>query len=183
MRSSFYKLKKGERMKKMFVLMFAAMVLLTSCADNRTADEIYSDSKKMISEKEFGKAVDELKLIKEKYPEDSLVVESTYKIAEIYMQDLHNFKEAANNYNMLADSFPSSKYGSKSRFMAGFLFANKVNNLEKAKETYSKFLQEYPDNELVESVEFELRNLGVPIEKIEELKDIIDKNDSTEVKK
>ncbi len=173
MNNSLYKLKKGEKMKKIVVLMFAIMVLLSSCADNRTAQEIYNDSNKLANQKEFEKAIVELQLIEEKYPEDVLVVESIYKMAEIYMQNMHNFSEAATNYNKLADNFPSSKYSAKSRFMAGFLYANKINDLEKAKETYSKFLQEHPGHELIQSVEFELRNLGVPIEKIEELKEII----------
>ena len=51
------------------------------------------------------------------------------------------------------------------------------------KEEYSKFLQEYPNHELKQSVEFELRNLGVPIEKIDELKDIVGQKDSVKVKK
>jgi outer membrane protein assembly factor BamD (BamD/ComL family) len=170
-------------MKKVFALVFVTLLLLTSCADNRTVDEIFSDVKKMVNEKEYEKAVDELKLIPERFTEDSLAVESIYKTAEIYMQNIHDFEKAAQNYSKIANNYPSSEYSPKSRFMAGFLFANKVNNLEKAKEEYGKFLQEYPNHELKQSVKFELRNLGVPIEKIDELKDIVGQKDSVKVKK
>lgn len=170
-------------MKKVFALVFVTLLLLTSCADNRTADEIFSDVKKLVSEKEYEDAVNDLKLIPKRFPEDSLVVESIYKIAEINMQNMHNFQKAAQNYSKLADNYPSSKYATKSRFMAGFLFANKIKDLEKAKGEYGKFLQEYPAHELIQSVEFELRNLGVPVEKIDELKDIVGNKDSVEVKK
>lgn len=172
-------------MKKVFIFVLAlvSLMMLTNCADNRTANEILSDVNKLVSEKKYEEAVEDLELIKDKFPEDSLVVISIYKLAEINGKYLNNYEAAAVNYSKVAEEFPASKNASQSRFMAGYLYANKVNDLEKAKAEYEKFIQEYPNSALKSSVEFELRNLGVPIEEIGELKNIIENKDSKEVVK
>ena len=59
--------------------------------------------------------------------------------------------------------------------MIGYVFANFLNDYESARLEYEKFLQLFSskaDSGLVESVKFELRNLGKDLNEIPQLKHI-----------
>jgi outer membrane protein assembly factor BamD (BamD/ComL family) len=86
---------------------------------------------------------------------------------------LQDFEKSVEKYTYIADEYPSHEDAPKARFMAGYTLANIMKDYERAKDEYSKFIRDYPEHPLVESVRFELRNLGKELEQIEELKGIM----------
>ena len=54
--------------------------------------------------------------------------------------------------------------------MQGFIFANEIMSHDSAKVYYKKFINRYPNHEMIESVKFELKYLGIGINEIPELK-------------
>ena len=54
--------------------------------------------------------------------------------------------------------------------MQGFIYANMLSNFEKAKNYYEEFLNKFSKHELAQSVQFELKYLGLDIKEIPTLK-------------
>jgi outer membrane protein assembly factor BamD (BamD/ComL family) len=81
----------------------------------------------------------------------------------------NNPAEAVQSYEEIIENYPESENRSKAVFMLGFLHANELNDTETARIFYTQMLREYPDHELIESVNFELANLGRPIAEIDSI--------------
>ena len=56
--------------------------------------------------------------------------------------------------------YPDSEFVGRARFMIGFIYANNLKNYELAKQYYNEFIELHPENELTESVKWELEHLG-----------------------
>ena len=61
-----------------------------------------------------------------------------------------------------------------SKFMQGYIHANELMNYDSASVLYRDFIDLYPNHEMVESVKFELKYLGLGINEIPELKHLIE---------
>ena len=94
------------------------------------------------------------------------------------MNKRQDLNAAIISFKKAADKYPNSDIGPKACFMAGFLLANNTDRLDEAKSTYEKFLKNYPDHELKIAVEFELENLGKPLDNIPQLKPILEDNEN-----
>lgn len=57
-------------------------------------------------------------------------------------------------------TFPEGEEYPRVLFLYGYINANDLRKLDVAEKVYLEFLTKYPDNELAESVKFELNNLG-----------------------
>ena len=77
-----------------------------------------------------------------------------------------NTEKAVTLYEELLRVYPDSEYNSTALFMIGYVCANQLGDNKKAKRVYSEFLEKYPDSELVNSVQFELENMGKTPEEI-----------------
>jgi TolA-binding protein len=71
-------------------------------------------------------------------------------------------------------TFPDSEKAPFSIFMQGYIYANELINHDSASVLYRKFIDLYPDHEMLESVKFELKYLGLGINEIPELKHLIE---------
>jgi outer membrane protein assembly factor BamD (BamD/ComL family) len=58
--------------------------------------------------------------------------------------------------------------------MQGYIHANELMNYDSASVLYRDFIDLYPNHEMVESVKFELKYLGLGINEIPELKHLIE---------
>ena len=85
-------------------------------------------------------------------------------------RDLQDFSKSIFEYEKFANQFPNNKKVPFSVFMQGFIFANELMAYDSAKINYEKFITKYPNHEMVESVKFELKYLGMGIKEIPELK-------------
>lgn len=164
--------------KKLFVLLMIS-ILIFSCSDNRTAEQMFQDGTELYKQEKVTRAIKTFEKLTNTYPDDPMTVKALYRLAEIYAGDLQDFESCIVKYDMIADQYPSHADAPKARFMAGYTLANIMGDYDRAKVEYEKFVRVYPEHPLVESVEFELRNLGKSLDQIEELKGIM-KSDSNE---
>jgi outer membrane protein assembly factor BamD (BamD/ComL family) len=158
--------------KQLFTLLLAA-VLIFSCSDNRTAEDMFQDGNDLYKEQKVTRALKTYDKLTNMYPDDDLAVKALYRMAEIYAGDLQEFETCVDKYTYIADEYPSHPDAPKARFMAGYTLANIMGEYDRAKAEYEKFIRDYPKHSLSESVQFELRNLGKELDEIEELKGIM----------
>ena len=104
----------------------------------------------------------------------SIHFESNYIIAEIYLNEIKNPNIALDYYNYVIEQFKGySKNNAdlernrnlyrKSLFMVSYIYSNYLGMYSDAYESYEFFLQEFPNDELIESVNYEM-NLLKPLE-------------------
>lgn len=160
-------------MKKQLFTLLLATVLIFSCSDNRTAEDMFQDGNELYKEQKVTRALKTYDKLTNMYPDDDLAVKALYRMAEIYAGDLQEFETCVDNYTYIADEYPSHPDAPKARFMAGYTLANIMGEYDRAKAEYQKFIRDYPKHSLAESVQFELRNLGKELDEIEELKGIM----------
>ena len=87
---------------------------------------------------------------------DSLVVKAQYQIADIYLNDVHNYTFAIKEFEKLINSYPDSEYAKKSIFMLGYINSNYIDSYSDAIYYYNMFLEKYPSDDLSYSVNYEL---------------------------
>jgi outer membrane protein assembly factor BamD (BamD/ComL family) len=160
-------------MKKQLGTILLISLLLFACSDNRTAEKMFEDGTELYKQDKINQAIRTFEKLSNTYPDDPLAVKALYRIAEIYAGDLQDFESCVKRYVFIADEYPSHTDAPKARFMAGYTLANIIRDFDRAKIEYNKFVRDYPTHPLVESVEFELRNLGKDLDQIDELKDIM----------
>jgi len=162
---------KGIAMQKVLMPLF--MLLLLSACDKRTPDQIYNAALDAKAQKKYDLAIKEYSQLADKAPEYEMLPKALYDMAEIHMNQLSDMDGAIKAFQRLANQFTHSEEGLKARFMAGFLLANNVKRYEEAANEYHRFITDYPNNPLIEAVQFELDNLGKPIEEIPTLRGLI----------
>ena len=166
-------------MKKQFITLLLISLLIFSCSDNRTAEEMFQDGTELYKEQKVTRSIKTFDKLTNIYPDDDLAVKALYRLAEIHAGDLQEFEVCIEKYTYIADEYPSHADAPKARFMAGYTLANIMGEYDRARVEYEQFVRDYPEHPLVESVQFEIRNLGKELDQIEELKGIM-KSDSSE---
>jgi len=154
------------------------LTFITVSCDRRGPDQLLEDAEVNITQNKFDEAIKDLEKLVNKYPDHEKAVQTSYRIAELHMNKRQDLNAAIVSFKNAADKFPDSEVGPKACFMAGFLLANNTDRLDEAKKTYEKFLEKYPDHELKIAVEFELENLGKPLDNIPQLKPILEDNEN-----
>lgn len=134
---------------------------------NQYKEQLFVLGEKFELDAKFEDAVTAYQKLTEKFGDSEKADFAQYKMALIYSNNLSNFNESIVSHKKLIEKYPSSKYAVQSLFMIGFIYANNLNDLDKAREYYKKFLKKYPENELVNSVKWELDHLGQDINEME----------------
>ena len=157
----------------MYFLYFIFFLVL-SC--NNSHIDLDSKWDKAVNFRQKSKLQESITLFKEIVElgkNDSLVVKAQYQIADIYLNDVHDYTFAIKEFEKLIDSYPNSDYAKKSIFMLGYIHSNYIEAYTDGINYYNMFLEKYPSDELVHSVNYELNlldSLGI-IEKINYLRD------------
>jgi TolA-binding protein len=154
------------------ILIYIIIIFISSCVNNQTADELYSNAEVARNDKNIKGALSNLDLILIKYPNHNLAAKTQYLIGDIYMNDLRDFNNAISAYSDVVHKFPDTDQEAQAQFMIGYIYANILGDKSKAEKNYKTFLEKYPDHELAPSVKFELDYLGKDINEIDVLKHI-----------
>jgi len=96
-------------------------------------------------------------------------LESNYMIAEIYLNDFKNYNISLDYFNEIMlfldgdeseKAIPDNKaLYKKSLFMSSYIYSNYLGMYSRGYDGYSAFLDEFSDDELIESVMYELDQL------------------------
>ena len=106
---------------------------------------------------------------------DCCYVQANYDIAEIFLNEYNNFNIALDYFNRIINSLSNKpisemnlnnkKIYKKSLFMSGYIYSNYLGLYSKGNRVYETFISQFPDDELIESVKYEM-SLLEPKEKI-----------------
>lgn len=122
--------------------------------------------------KRYNEAIELLKYLINRYPEEPIAAKAQYMIGDVYMNEIRDFDSALQAYRTVTVDYTGQKEEAHAQFMLGYIYANVLNNFEEARKEYQIFIRKFPQNDLVPSVKFELDNLGKDINEIDALKHI-----------
>ena len=158
---------------KKFPYIFLIFCFL-SCEIFKSADEHYSEAEDLRNKSKPLEAVKLFEKIVSKFPNHPKASDAQYLIAEIFYRDLQDFSRSIAEYRKFSSNYANSGKVPFSLFMQGYIHANELMNHDSASVIYKKFIDLYPNHEMVESVKFELKYLGLGINEIPELKHLIE---------
>ena len=139
----------------------------------KTADALWESAKNDVDRRQYESAIKALEKLTVTYPDSSLAPQAQFLIGDIFMTKKHEIDRALAAFQKVVANYPDYADAVKALFMIGFVKANYLTDYDGAREAYNDFLVRYPNHELIHSVNFELANLGRPIEDIDVLKDIV----------
>jgi len=88
------------------------------------------------------------------------------KIASIRQNDIREPDQAIAAYQRYLSTYPDGQMAPLSMFMVGYLYNNEIHNNDSAKASYQRFLDKYPQSENAPAAQFELQNIGKPLEDV-----------------
>jgi TolA-binding protein len=122
-------------------------------------DEFY-EALLLATDKDYSKAIKSLNLIIDKNKGKRSAAEAEYIIAEIYLNDFNNYSSAAKRYSDIINSYPQSfNVVKKSMFTLAYIYANSLDSYTDAIYYYELFKKEYPGDDLITSIDYELKDL------------------------
>lgn len=145
-----------------FILLFA-FLFFYSCNDNENI--LWSEAKLDYSNKDYTNCVIKLNKIINDEEDVELIVQSKYLLSEIYLNEYEQYFLALEYLNMIIDKHNNHALAKKSLFTAAYIYGNYLDAYSDSFNYYSKFLNLYPNDDLVESVKYEMNNLSPLLDK------------------
>ncbi|MFQ5603053.1 MAG: tol-pal system YbgF family protein [bacterium] len=149
---------------------------ILNCGNKATEESLRSQAQKLEQEEKYEEALEIYTKQLENFPEGKFADEALHKIAFINYNNKNAFDKAIENHKRLIHDYPDSRFVTQARFMIGYIYANDLKDYDQARESYTEFLKYHSDNELAESVKWELEHLGQDIN--EQLQHIFSKDKS-----
>ena len=161
-------------MKKIFLLPATLILLLfLSACGTKSESELLESAQMNIKSEKYAEALNDFKMILEKYPDGENASTATLEIGKLYhgkvVKDIsvtESLNKAVEYYETFFEKYPDNEDAPQALFMAGFILANELKKYDEASKAYNKFLEKYPNNELAFSAKSELDNLGKDPEEI-----------------
>lgn len=138
-----------------------------------TASEMLALARSFLDDKHYTEAVSGLRYLISQFPGSSEAPEAQYMLGDTYMAYTKDFEQAIKEYRKVLDNYAESRIAPNAQFMIGYIYANFLYDYVRAKEAYEKFLRDFSyrvDEDLIESVRFELENLGKDLEEMPTLR-------------
>ncbi|MCH7974492.1 MAG: tetratricopeptide repeat protein [Bacteroidetes bacterium] len=158
-------------MKSIISIMLVSFIFI-GCS-KKSSQNYFSLAGKSTANKNYIAAIKNYNLILKEFPNSKEAPESLMKLALLYQNKrIPNISvdsamtKCAKYYKQVFDKYPNSKDASRALFMSAFIYANALNKYDEAKSIYKLFIIKYPKNELVTSAKEEIKNLGIPPDKI-----------------
>ncbi len=149
------------------VVLFAAILLFLSAALSgcgRSADELYSEGKKLIvSDDSVDEGISLLLEFAEKHPDDDRTPEVLLAVATA-RQSRGDIDGAVETFTRLIDRYPDTDEAYKGLFLLSYLYFEDGDRMEEAKQSLMRFVELYPDSELTVSARVLLDNIGRPVD-------------------
>jgi len=139
------------------ILRFLLIVSLFFYGCNNDIKEHIETSNQYRVNKEYGKAIIELKNIEKNNPNSKKIDQVNFLLGEIYLNDIKDYNYAIQEFKKIAEK---SNLYAKSIFMIGYIYSNNLNEYSKAIKYYKLFIDNFSDHELYPSVEYELEQLS-----------------------
>jgi outer membrane protein assembly factor BamD len=146
-------------MQYLFILI---TILFIGCSGGKveSADELWVTAVEFRESDDLRSSITNFKDIVQNYPKSAFASKAQFQIADIYLNDVKDYRFSIQEFETLITNYPGAILAKKSTFMVAYIYSNYLDEYSKAIEKYELFLDRYPNDELVPSVEFELKNLN-----------------------
>jgi TolA-binding protein len=93
--------------KSAFILVtMTIFVFLISCSETKTEEEYFTLANKQYSEEAYADAIENFKIILEKYPNGETTAKATFMLGFINANNLGNLEEAKKYYTLFVEKYP-----------------------------------------------------------------------------
>ena len=124
-------------------------------------DSILHEANLLLAGKDYQGCILNLKNIISTYDGKSIAAEAEYMIAEIFLNDFEEYSIAADYYKDIISKYPKEyQEVKKSMFTLAYIYANYLDYYSDAILLYEEFKKTYPDDDLINSIDYELQNLS-----------------------
>jgi tetratricopeptide (TPR) repeat protein len=150
---------RGFDMVTRILALAVLMITMLSCG-GISEEEIWS---KVEESKKQAKPIETLRyyeLLFEKYPKSARIPEALWNAASLCNNELKDYPASVKYYKDFLTRFPEHRDAPTALFLIGFIYNNELKNIDSARVYYMEFTQRFPTHEMIESVKFELDNLG-----------------------
>jgi TolA-binding protein len=143
-------------------LLFLTMVMmfaLIGCS-KQSAEDMFTKGQDAQKSEQYDDAINLYQDLIRAYPDSARTPEAVFAVGTIYENHKHSYHQAIQSFRFLVDKYPNHATAANASFLVGFIYNNDLKNIDSARIAYEDFLKRYPTNQLVESVKFEISNLG-----------------------
>ena len=144
---------------RFFFIALVVVFTLISCS-RPSAEEMYNNSADSQKAEKYDVAIASYQELIKAYPDSARTPEAVYAVGTIYQNNKHSYHQAIQTFRFLIEKYPNHATAANASFLIGFIYNNELKIIDSALIAYEDFLKRYPANQLVESVRFELSNLG-----------------------
>ncbi len=153
-----YLRRKDSAMRSYLISIFLVLTLI-GCS-KPSAEELFNQGVDAQKAEQYDAAIASYQELVKVYPDSARTPEAVYAIGIIYQNYKRSYHQAIQTFRFLVEKYPNHATASHASFLIGFVYNNELKNIDSARIAYEDFLKKYPTNRLVESVKFELNNLG-----------------------
>jgi TolA-binding protein len=139
---------------------------------------LFADSASNMNRATVEKVVDYYTTFANKFPDDSLAPEYLFKAGDV-SSGTASYTRSLGYFNEVYTKYPNHNKAAASLFLMGYINENSLNDTAAARKYYTEFLNKFPNNEMAQSAQFSLSNLG---KSPEELVKLFNLPDSTAAK-
>jgi len=152
-------------MKLGIVIWFLFVILggLSCGSDKQSESELFNKASTFEDNKSYDEAIQGYEKVVREYPDGKMADEALEREAFLYYNNVHDFHKAIALHKRVIEEYPNSRSVARARFMIGFIYANDLKDYDLARTAYEQFLSHHPEDELAESVKWELEHLGQDI--------------------
>ena len=129
------------------------------CCNSQSPETLWDDAKRMRSNNDMQAYIMNLESLIKKYPKHDLAAKAQYQKAEFYLNDVKDFDYAVTEFEKVINQHANHDVAKNSLFMIAYIYNNYLNSYSDAIDNYNLFKNKYPDDELMQSVEYELNGL------------------------
>jgi TolA-binding protein len=144
---------------KYYILTIVFLFGLLGCS-KQSAEEMFTKAEDAQKAEQYDASINLYQELIKAYPDSTRTPEAIYAVGAIYQNHKHSYHQAIQSFRLLVDKYPNHATAANASFLIGFIYNNDLKNIDSARIAYEDFLKRYPTDQLVESVKFELSNLG-----------------------
>jgi outer membrane protein assembly factor BamD (BamD/ComL family) len=100
----------GENMQRIIIFIgsVTALFLILSCSETKTEEEYYLLANEQYGQEAYADAIENFKIILEKFPEGETTAQATFMLGFIYANSLENLEEAKKYYTLFIEKYPDN---------------------------------------------------------------------------
>ncbi|MFQ6676236.1 MAG: outer membrane protein assembly factor BamD [Fidelibacterota bacterium] len=155
-----------------------AAFFLMACGGRKgeaSPQAMLEQAQSLIDESRYADAIQTLRKLVKTFPGDSTAARAQYMLGDTFMAYAKDFEQSVKEYRRVVAEHPQSRFAVNAQFMIGYIYANFIKDYDLAKAEYERFLEVFSDradSNLVQSVRFELENLGKDLNEVPQLRHI-----------